>query len=164
MPATRIEPGAYEMKGTYGHIVYRRGEDPDRRVYGVPVKVLWPNQVQYRCSFVLEVLRETGPGTWEARLRGAVFELRDEGDGSLRGEASFPDGTTGSVYLGREMGFERRPVILTARSLPDGEGGYETKSFAGEVALRGTALQAEMLHARAADPDDPDLTMRSPAA
>lgn len=157
-----IQPGAYEMKGTYGHIQYYRGEDPDRRIYGIPVKVTWSNQVQYRCSFVLEVGHTVRSGVWTASLRGATFDLSLAEDGALRGDVTFPDGTSGSVYIGREMGFGRRPVLVAAKSLPDVDGCYMSKTFAGEVALRGS-LQAEMLHARL-DPEDPDMTMRSTSA
>lgn len=163
MNRNRIEIGAYEMKGTYGHIQYRRGEDPDRRVCGVPVKVLWPHQVQYRCSFILQIEGERAPGTWQATFRGARFELAERDDGSLRAEVAFSDGTAGSLYIGREMGFGRRPVLLAARSLPDGEGSYQSKTFSGEVRL--APLRGEMLHARVTvDEGDPDLTARSPSA
>ena len=157
-----IKPGAYEMRGTYGHIQYHRGEDPDRRILGVPVKVLWTDQIQYRCSFVLEIGREVRPGTWIASLRGGVFELIADADGALRGDATFPDGTSGTVFIGREEGFGKRPVLVAAKSLPDAEGGYQSKTFAGDVAMR-TVIQAEVLSA-SLDPEDPDLTAPSPAA
>ena len=157
-----IQPGAYEMKGTYGHIQYHRGEDPDRRIYGIPVKVTWSNQVQYRCSFVLEVGRELRPGVWIVSFRGGTFELSMGDDGAMQGEASFPDGTAGTIYIGREMGFGKRPVLVAAKSLPDVEGRYMSKTFAGEVTLR-KSMQAEILKPRL-DPDDPDMTMRSGSA
>lgn len=156
--ALEIEAGAYEMRGTYGHIQYHRGEDPDRRVYGVPVKVTWSNQVQYRCSFVLEIVAELEPGRWTAHFRGATFELVLGDDGAINGTAAFPDGTSGTIYIGREMGFGRRPVLVAAKSQPDADGRYQSKTFAGEVAMR-AAIQAEVLH----DPADPDLTAPSPA-
>lgn len=160
--ALEIHAGAYEMKGTYGHIEYHRGEDPDRRIYGIPVKVTWSNQVQYRCSFVLEIGRQMREGVWAASFRGAAFELSIAEDGALHGEAAFPDGTSGTIYLGREMGFGKRPVLVAAKSFPDVEGRYMSKTFAGEVTLR-KSMQAEILKPRL-DPDDPDLTMRSPSA
>lgn len=156
-----IRPGAYEMRGTYGHIQYHRGEDPDRRIYGVPVKVMWTDQVQYRCSFVLEVGRQVRPGAWIASLRGGVFELIADADGALRGDATFPDGTAGTVFIGPEMAFGKRPVLVAARSQPANDGSYQSKTFAGDVAIRG--IQAEVLSARL-DPEDPDLTAPSPAA
>lgn len=155
--ALEIQPGSYEMKGTYGHIQYHRGEDPDRRIYGVPVKVTWANQVQYRCSFVLQILEEIETGRWRCRFRGASFEIALGDDGALTGSAVFPDGTAGTIYIGREMGFGRRPVLVAAKSQPDAEGRYQSKTFAGEVAMR-AAMGAEVL-----DPADPDLTTPSPA-
>ena len=161
----RIEAGAYELTGTYGHILYRPGEDPDRRKEGVPVKVLWAHQVQYRCSFVLQIGGEVRPGVWPAMLRGAAFELAVGNDGSLQGEATFGDGTSGTVYIGREIGWNRRPVLMTARSAPDADGAFRSKSFAGEIELRErTPWKAASLAARAEDRDDPDLTARSEAA
>lgn len=156
--ALEIRAGAYEMRGTYGHIQYHRADDPDRRIYGVPVKVTWANQVQYRCSFVLEIVGEVRSGVWTARMRGAEFELALGEDGALGGNVTFPDGTAGTIYLGREMGFGRRPVLVAAKSQPDSDGRYQSKTFAGEVALR-EPMSAEVL-----DPADPDLTAPTPAA
>lgn len=154
-----IPAGAYEMRGTYGHIRYRRERDPQRTIYGVPVEVVVPQTVEYRCSFVLQVGRELRPGVWAASLRGASFELCATGEDAFHGRADFPDGTAGTLFIGREMGFGRRPVLLATRSPEEPDGAWSSKTFAGEIAFR--AMRAAILSPAA---DDPDLTSRSPSA